>query len=227
VFKQKHGLEESLHLVTMNAICVGDVETLVKRGFDRATSQMICNTIRAKAREIGVSDLVKYHKDAKENGWSNIINRIVREQNKVYFASRANLEACKLLEYLDAPAVDTPSQIFKAIIDGRIGAEHTLLEDFLDDDQLAQLKDPNNREVCKTLMDFIDAVLAPDHVNVYTEDARKDLMESCEFFYRSEDSKPYTKLTESFNKVWRSNVKRNNRRQANNGWHYSGSHRSG
>ena len=177
VFKQKHGIE-SLHLITMNAICTGDVETLVVHGFDRATSQMICDTIRRKAASLGVSDLVKYHRDAKRNGWSNIINRIVREQNKIYFASRSVLEGCKLLEHLDHEAVDIPSQIFKLIVDGRIGADRTKLEDFLDEDLISQLHDPNRRDACKTLMDFVDSIMEPEHVNVITEEAHKKMAAS-------------------------------------------------
>jgi len=180
VFKQKHGVE-SLHAITMDAICTGNVETLVAHGFDRDTSQMICDTIRAKAASLGVSDLVKYHRDAKAKGWSNIINRIVREQNKVYFASRAKLEACKLLEHLDAEPVDIPSQIFKMIVDGRIGAERTKLEDFMDEDALAEICDPEKREACKTLLEFIDEIMAPEHVNVITEEAHRNMVKSSRY----------------------------------------------
>lgn len=205
VFKQKHGVE-SLHAITMNAICLADVEVLAKHGFDRATSQMICDIIRAKAKEIGVSDLVKYYNDAKKSGWSNIINRIVREQNKIYFASRANLEGCKLLEYLGSDAVDIPSQIFKSIIEGRIGIERTKLEEFLDQDALDKLCDENTREACETLLDLIDKIFEPEHEKEIGEEALSDIRESFNFFYRSDKHKyydPKKEMIKGFNKIWR------------------------
>jgi hypothetical protein len=127
---------------------------------------MICDIIVDKAKTIGVSDLVKYHKDAKANGWSNIINRIVRTQNKIYFASRAKLEACKLLSHLDEPAVDMPSQIFKDIVEGRIGIERTRLEEFLDEDSMAKIMDENCREACETLSDLVDKLFDPESAPV-------------------------------------------------------------
>jgi len=161
VFQQKHGIEKSLHAVVTDAICTGNVEALVKEGFDRGTSQTIVNVIVEKARAIGVSNLAQYHAKAKENGWSNVINRIVRQQNKIYYASRANLEATELIDHLEAPAVDIPSKILKDIMSGKIGALKTKLEDYLDKEALSNIKDEDHRGACETLIEILDEALMP------------------------------------------------------------------
>jgi len=158
VFKQKHGVK-SLHAIVTEAICCGDVEILVSEGFDRETSQMIVDIIREKAKTLGVNDLRLYYEKAKENGWSNIINRIVREQNKIYYASRANLEACELLDHLEAPAVDIPSKILKDILSGKVGALRTKLEECLEEDALETIQDVEHRDACRSLMDLVEELL--------------------------------------------------------------------
>jgi hypothetical protein len=168
VFKQKHGVK-SLHAIVTEAICCGDVETLVVEGFDRDTSQMIVDIIREKAKTLGVSDLRLYYKKAKENGWSNIINRIVREQNKIYYASRANLEACELLDHLEAPAVDIPSKILKDILSGKVGALRTKLEEILECDAVNVIQDEAHREACITLMDLVEGLLTAKPNNTYRD----------------------------------------------------------
>lgn len=160
VFKQKHGVK-SLHAIVTDAICTGDVETLVNEGFDAETSATIINVIREKAASIGVRDLVEYHRKAKENGWSNIINRIVRQQNKIYYASRANLEATALLDHLAEPAVDIPSKILQAITSGRVGALRTKLEECLDEDALATIGNESYREACIALIDVVEDMFEP------------------------------------------------------------------
>ena len=174
VFKQKHGVK-SLHAIVTEAICCGDVETLVKEGFDRETSQMIIDVIKEKARALGVNDLVLYYQKAKENGWSNIINRIVREQNKIYYASRANLEACELLDHLSEPPVDVPSKILSDIMSGKVGALRTKLQECLEQDAVDELKDEDTRDTCKTLMDLVEDILAPKQANIITEEARANI----------------------------------------------------
>jgi len=170
VFQQKHGIEKSLHAVVTEAICCGNVEALVAEDFDRATSQTIVDVIKEKAKTLGISDLVLYYKKAKENGWSNVINRIVREQNKIYYASRANLEACELLDHLEAPAVDIPSRILKDILSGKVGALRTRLEECLEKDVLDEIKNADCRDACKSLMDLVEELLAPPHKNFVDEE---------------------------------------------------------
>jgi len=170
VFKQKHGVK-SLHAIVTEAICIGDVETLAREGFDRGTSQMIVDVVREKAASIGVNNLVEYHRKAKQNGWSNIINRIVREQNKIYYASRANLEACELLDHLDMPAVDIPSKILKDILSGKADTLRTRLEECLEQDALDSIKDVDHREACRSLMDLVEEMLTPPHKNFIDEEA--------------------------------------------------------
>ena len=114
VFQQKHG-SMSLHKIVMEAICVADVATLVKEGFDESTSITICDLIRNKAMQIGVFDLVKF----REENNTPIISKIVREQNKVYFTSRSTLSAIKLLSLLESEAVDVPSFMWKYSISNK------------------------------------------------------------------------------------------------------------
>jgi hypothetical protein len=169
VFKQKHGVL-SLHSIVMDAICISDVETLAIHGFDRETSMIICDIIKKKAAEAGIHNLYSYHQKAKEKGWSNVINRIVRRENKIYFASRANLEGCELLNHLDAEPVDTPSRILKLIMSGKSDNAKTVLEDFMDDDAIDTIKDADSRDACKILMDYVEKMLT---VNIISEDAHK------------------------------------------------------
>jgi len=115
VFKQKHGIK-SLQEEATDAICTADVDKMASLGFDRDPSLLLCNLIIREAAKIGVVDLVKYHRNAKENGGSKIINTIVRIHNKIYFASRAKLGPFSLLAHLESDPVDMPSYMMANII---------------------------------------------------------------------------------------------------------------
>jgi len=171
VFKQKHGVK-SLHAIVTDAICTGDVETLVKEGFDRKTSQIIVDVIKGKATKLGVRNLLHYHNMAKEKGWSNIINRIVRQENKIYYASRANLEACDLLQHLEEPAVDVPSRILKNILSGKIGQVRTKLEEFLEKEAVSEIRNVKIREACETFMDIVEKLLTPEDPVAISDEMR-------------------------------------------------------
>ena len=138
VFEQKHG-GTSLHEVVINSICTGDVESLVKVGFDRGITTMITDLVKQKASALGVTDLIKYHKQSEERGSSNIISLIVRKQNRIYFASRSKLECVSLIKAINEPAVDVPSEMFKWVMSERIVTTDTKLE---------------NLKLCKALEDF-------------------------------------------------------------------------
>ena len=169
VFKQKHGIL-SLHSIVMDAICTGDVEMLVEHGFKRETSTTICNIIKKKAADVGIYNLYAYHEKAKDKGWSNVINRIIRKENKIYFASRANLEGCQLLKHLEADPVDIPSRILKLIMSGKSDNAKTVLEDFMDKDAVNTIKDVDKRDACKILMDYVEKILT---VTTISDDAHK------------------------------------------------------
>jgi len=116
VFKQKHG-KKSLHAVVTEAVCTADEKLLVKEGFDPEISRIVCDTIKAKAIKRNIKDLVAYHKRSMENGRSSFINRVVREENKLYFASRATLNEVALTSCLEAcEIVDVPSSIYAKIM---------------------------------------------------------------------------------------------------------------
>jgi hypothetical protein len=126
VFEQKHG-GLSLCTVVRDSLCTGDVDKLVEVGFQRGASEKICDLIRQKAEAIGVTDLAAYHQKALKKG-SNIIKRIVREQNKIYFASRSKLEGLKLLSILAETAVDIPSRMFKAAVSTTKSVTNSLID---------------------------------------------------------------------------------------------------
>jgi hypothetical protein len=178
VFKQKHGVK-SLHSIVVDAICTGNVETLVKHEFDRETSQTICDLVRAKGREIGVHDLEKYHKKAKERGWSNVINLIVRKQNRIYFASRASLETIELLTALDSPAVDMPSTIYHNMLMGKSEHKRTLMDECLDKKMVERLNSANSKEAAQELFKILDVLFEPNE-----EEKRASIQE---YFKKSQE----------------------------------------
>jgi hypothetical protein len=108
VFKQKHGIK-SLQEEATDAICTGDVEEMVRLGFERQPSQLLCDLIRKEAASIKIRDIVQYHQKVKEKGWPKVINLIVRRKNKIYFATRAQLSPFNLLKHLEEKPVDLPS----------------------------------------------------------------------------------------------------------------------
>ena len=126
VFEQKHG-GESLCEIVLEAICTGDDKMLIDEGFDPYISTMICDVIRTKAAARGINCLKSFHKDVGSKG-SNIISRVVKEEHKLYFASRSSMEGCLLLEHLDNDSiVDIPSYIFRKIISGSCDKSMNLL----------------------------------------------------------------------------------------------------
>jgi len=157
VFKQKHGIK-SLHQIVIDAICKADVNTLVKEGFKRGTSEMICTLIRQKAATLKVFNLEDYHKRAKKFG-STIISRLVKNQNKIYFASRSNLEGCKMLHHLEQDAVDVPSRMLKWILSGKADAMETALDRMKLDKLLSKINDAAFSEKVSIMCEYMDKLL--------------------------------------------------------------------
>lgn len=157
VFKQKHGVK-SLHDIVVDAICTCDVDTLVSEGFRRGTSTIVCNVIREKAKKLGITNLVAHHERVKEKGGSNIINLIVRRENKIYFASRAQLDACSLLKHLEAPAVDVPSKMFKWSLSRKSDKIKTPLDEKFEETLARNIKISSIRGAAESLMSAIDSV---------------------------------------------------------------------
>jgi hypothetical protein len=115
VFKQKHG-KKSLHAVVTEAVCTANEAKLIEEDFEKDTVIIVCDVIRQKATERNIKDLIYYHKRAMKNNNSSFINRIVREENKLYFASRSVLNDAALLTILSTyDVVDVPSSIFRKI----------------------------------------------------------------------------------------------------------------
>ena len=151
VFKQKHGVK-SLHQIVTDAVCLADSEILIKEGFSKDISEILCSTIITKASQLGVADLENHHKQHLEKGRSNIINFIVRNENKLYFASRSILDATRTRHLLrNYDVVDIPSEMFdkisklrsnlerdkklKSIVDAAGILVDTLLPDIKDDEE--------------------------------------------------------------------------------------------
>lgn len=155
VFEQKHG-GESLHSIVMKAICTADNSTLIAENFDKDTSEFICNIIKTKAANIGIHDLITHYNKVIERGGSNIINIIVRKENKIYFASRSFLDCCDLLEFLNAKVVDLPSKIFKLTTSGKYNSKRTILDEQLDAKLLNRIKDTTIKAACSKLISFLD-----------------------------------------------------------------------
>jgi hypothetical protein len=157
VFEQKHG-GRSLYEVVIDGVCTADVEGLVEVGFKRGTTEKLCNLIVENARSIGIFDLPKFHAKAKKGG-SNIISRIVREKNRIYFASRSQLEGPALIKALEEPAVDIPSRMFKWITAGKADLS-TILDKVMVEDRVKGMKDKNFKEACVELCDLMDSVFS-------------------------------------------------------------------
>jgi hypothetical protein len=159
VFKQKHGVQ-SLHDIVIDAICTANVDVLVEQGFKRSTSTIICNVIVEKAKALGVHDLVKYHEFVKSKGTSNIINRIVRTENMIYFASRAQLEGCNLLRHMEQPEVDIPSKLLYWIMSGKSDGIITPLDEHRQDKALDKLFGTKYKDACRALHTIIDTAFS-------------------------------------------------------------------
>ncbi len=172
VFEQKHG-GQSLHDIVIDAICTGALSTLIEVGFDPEISRFICQVITNKAAGMGIYDLIGFHEKVGKTG-SNIINRIVRKENKIYFTSRSNLEACELLENLTAPVVDLPSRIFSLTMSGKYNSGRTVLDEAKDNRLLNLIKDDGFREVTAALFKCIDRAVGikPNKIIKYTRKRR-------------------------------------------------------
>lgn len=158
VFEQKHG-GRSLYDIVIDGVCTANTEMLVEVGFKRSTTEKLCSLIRHKATSIGVFNLDKYHKNWKKYGGSNIISKIVRIQNRIYFASRSKLEAITLLKSLNSPAVDIPSEIFSWIMSGKAQTIKTELDKVLTEKMLSKAS-CSSRAACAALIDVVDTLFA-------------------------------------------------------------------
>lgn len=183
VFQQKHG-QESLHEKVTNAICVGNVETMVEEGFDKNTTTTICNIIKKKANSLGVSNLIEYHEKVKKSGGS-IISRIVKSENHIYYASRADLECTEFLKALNSSVVDIPSKIFKWITLGRTTNKKTQLELLFDKKALSKLHTLNYRDACGTMINYVESILTPiDRREAFSEHMSKYAITDAKFNIR-------------------------------------------
>lgn len=150
VFEQKHG-GQSLHDIVIDAICTADAKALITEGFEEHVSKFICDIVKNKAAKMHIHDLKSFH----EKGLSNIVNKIVRAENKLYFASRTYLEGCRLLDHINQPVVDLPSRIFKMTTSGEFNNRKNILDMAFEDALLSRITEPMHN-VCKDMFLCID-----------------------------------------------------------------------
>lgn len=158
VFEQKHG-GKSLYEIVIDGVCTADVEALCEVGFKRGTTEKLCALVQQRAESIGIFNLKKFHAKAKELGSSNVISRIVKAQNRIYFASRSSLEGIALLKALDAPAVDIPSRMFKWVMAGKADQIKTFLDKVFTSEKVKDIKSKRIQDACETMCGLIDCTL--------------------------------------------------------------------
>ena len=160
VFEQKHG-GQSLHEIVIKAICIGDIDSLVNEGFQRSTTTLLVDIVKQKAASLGVMNLVQYHEFAKKSNLSNIISLIVRKQNRIYFASRSELNSMALIKALKEHAVDVPSKMFKLIMSGEINNINTKIEELDLEKRLRTFINPDYQHSCHSLCDIMQNMCNP------------------------------------------------------------------
>jgi hypothetical protein len=158
VFEQKHG-GKSLYEVVIDGICTANVEMLIEVGFKRGTTEKLCSLITTRASGLGIFDLAKFHEKAKRKGMSNLISTIVRAQNRIYFASRSQLECIELLKALEEPATDIPSRMYKWVMAGKAKYAHTILEKVSEEAKMNIIKNDKFRKACSTLCKLVGSIM--------------------------------------------------------------------
>jgi hypothetical protein len=148
-----------LYEIVIDGVCTADVEMLCEVGFKRGTTEKLCALVKQRAESIGIFDLVKFHNKAKEMGGSNIISRIVKAQNRIYFASRSSLEGIALLKALDQPAVDIPSRMFKWVMAGKADQIKTFLDKVFTSEKVKDIKSKRIQDACVAMCDLVDQVM--------------------------------------------------------------------
>lgn len=191
VFEQKHG-GKSLYEIVIDGVCTADIEMLTNVGFKRGTTEKLCKLIIERANSLGVFDLKTTHEYAKKAGSSNIINNIVRSQNKIYYASRSRLEGIALLKALEAPAVDIPSKMFKRAMNIK-DVTCTALDRMVIDNKSKIINDNKFREACTTLCELMDNMcgISSDPDNTKTRQLHELMTKSLKGSYGYAESHCY------------------------------------
>lgn len=161
VFSQKHGTK-SLHDVVIEFISKADVTALVEEGFDRGISTIICDLIATKMKEIGLKCTPEWYYDNVTKKFGvNIINKLIREQNKVYFASRAQLQPLMMLYCLEKVKnpVDVPSKMLNFALSGKNTLEKTPFDSFLHKNEKEKLKSTQMQDTYDLLCEVIDSIM--------------------------------------------------------------------
>lgn len=112
VFGQKHA-GVSLEDCCKEAICTADVNMMLGMGFPKEGSHKLCSIIKEEAKTLGVYNLKEHYQKHIEEGKSNIVNVIIRNKHKFYFATRSNLGPIRLLQHIEQPATDLTAHLWK------------------------------------------------------------------------------------------------------------------
>jgi hypothetical protein len=112
VFGQKHA-GVSLEDRCKEAICTANVKQMLDMGFPEAGSRTLCSIIRKEAAALGIDNLERHYRNHLAKGRSNVINVIIRNKHRFYFATRSNLEPVRLLQYIESPPSDLTSHLWQ------------------------------------------------------------------------------------------------------------------
>ena len=171
VFEQKHG-GTSLYEIVIEGVCTADVERLVEVGFKRGITEKICELVTHKAASVGVFDLKAHHAMVKDGKASNIVSLVIRQQNLIYFASRATIENTLLAEMLKSEAIDIPSKMFKWATSGKAGKDTTEWDTFCLEREMKNIENAGVKDATKCMCDILEQTLHSKHIS------RKDKLKS-------------------------------------------------
>lgn len=102
----------SLETLCKRAICTADFNLMQAMGFPERASKRICDIVKSKAKEFGITDLEEHYNNSVSGKRSNLINLIIRKEHKVYYATRSSLHPLRFLSNLEAGPADLCSVMF-------------------------------------------------------------------------------------------------------------------
>jgi len=191
IFEQKHVGQKVLHEVVCEALYRGNAGKLIELGYDKDASIIICGVIYQASRDIGFKCSLDWY---FENCPAPIVNRVIRDLNKIYLASRSNLEGCKLLYQLKEPAVDIPSRILKWALSGKAEKIRTPLVELEDEKALAELSEDSSKAACEMMFEQIENILTmkggTNGNNIYVEVQKHNLFDrprACSSFLNTQE----------------------------------------
>jgi len=103
----------SLEFLCKEAVCTADLNLMLALGFPEKTSKVLAKIVTEEATSLGIHNLRIHFEDSIAENKSNLINLIVRNRHKVYFATRSKLHPIPLLEHLEAEPTDLCATLYR------------------------------------------------------------------------------------------------------------------